>query len=898
MARERKTDRQSPRTEQEKLDEILALISDFGWTLGYFLLLLFSNFRASEDLNNPERTSSHSRFVSFFLSGASSNTNTSLQNILTAIYNHPDSSPTQTRAYGSNSATPVNDHTPMARHQMLLWSVIIVRAHIVKEATSLARATAGLHLPIARQDWETVMQFSVQTLRNCILLTAPVLYSSIVSVATSPNASLPTAPGLMGGLESSRSRDPKIVSVVVILMMVVSRNMRANFFQKVIGVWLFACSAPAHIYRVLCRVGLSVSYNTVLYTLRQLSQHSIESTKRIAAKLQFLIIFDNINRQRKFWTPSLGQQDQIMSGTAATLVELTECSPDAFDPQPVIEAQKKQLRLALTPEILYDRINQSHLSAVMALHCLNFLILHCPSLSRLSGFIIEQLRTTYAIHRMPDNIRTKTHPLSSSSINEGSAAGCRDVLNDILLRQLKLPENLVNSILIIVGGDLATIEKIRALKTLENSCPHGYPSFSWVIPLVQLWHMGWADLARIINNYWGKPATSDPSSLWYTCGLLGRKVKPGVRPEYYPALALVFDTLKADVLDCWRLILDTDHLNNHFLSLEEPPSGPQLLLIAQQLVLRWASTHAHDIAMFSNKYWEGPNKKTLNPSEIQGFRGDHCLANSILRMRDSLWHFEFNWAVADGDIGRVMQIMSVWQFTFVGGSKGSKYATELLELAAGFLYEYPEALQHALMNNWPCNLSGLPGCWFPMDLMQEHNIRELKDKSQKRDEDFDSPSFQHIVSRNVRWFSQVRSVVNSAVDLHDRSSAHGSKQSEGAANRLRTSLEREHVHYFIAGRSFGWTAKDNFMDGYDRMPAKLARFLRRNIGSELDLDDLEDSEPLFDETNTQLLEMESAPEIPAPSMFVAGQFLPGDVLDGLLDDEQLLNALPVESPEY
>jgi hypothetical protein len=338
----------------------------------------------------------------------------------------------------------------------------------------------------------------------------------------------------------------------VILMMVVSRNMRANFLQKVIGVWLFSCSAPAHVYRVLARIGLSVSYTTVLHTLLQLSKHSVASTRLIAAKLQFLIIFDNINRQRKFWAPSLGQQDRIMSGTASTLVELIECSPSAFDPKPVVEAQNKRLRLALTHDILYDRIDQAHLSSVMALHCLNFLVSRCPSLFHLSSFVTSQLRTTFAIHRMPNNTKTKTHPLSSSSINEGSAAGCRDVLNDILLHQLKLPQKLVNSILIIVGGDLGTIEKIRALKALESSCPHGYPRFAWVIPLVQLWHMGWADLARIINNYWGRPASSGPSSLWYNCGLLGRKVKPGARPEYYPALGLVFDTLEADVLDCWR----------------------------------------------------------------------------------------------------------------------------------------------------------------------------------------------------------------------------------------------------------------------------------------------------------------------------------------------------------
>lgn len=576
MGRKRKTDRRSPRTEQEKLDEVLGLLSQFGWTLGYFLLLLFSDFRASkacrEDSNLPWRTSSHYGFVSAFLSRAPVDEANGIQNILTTIYNHPDSVPTQTRAYGSNPAAPMANHTPMARYQMLLWAIMTVRVHIVKEVTSLASATAGLHLPVYRQDWESVMQFSVQAIQNCILLTAPVLYSLVLSVATSPNAIIPKASDSVDGSDNSRSRDPKIVSrtlphgqaysnwllkvsVVVILMMLVSRNMRANFFQKVIGVWLFACSAPAHIYRVLCRVGLSVSYNTVLHALRQLSQHSIQSTKCVAAKFQFLIIFDNINRQRKFWAPSLGQQDRLMSGTAATLVELMECAQGAFDPKPVLEAQKKQLRLALTPEILYDRIDQTHLSSVMAIHCLNYLVSHCPSLLDLSEFVTHELRVTYAIHRMPDNARTKTHPLSSSSINEGSAAGCRDVLNDILLRQLKLPEKLVDSILIIIGGDLGTIEKIRALKTLESSCPHGYPKFSWVIPLVQLWHMGWADLARIINNYWGKPASSDPSSLWYNCGLLGRKVKPGARPEYYLALALVFDTLEADVLDCWRFVL-------------------------------------------------------------------------------------------------------------------------------------------------------------------------------------------------------------------------------------------------------------------------------------------------------------------------------------------------------
>ncbi|QRW11529.1 transmembrane protein [Ceratobasidium sp. AG-Ba] len=124
----------------------------------------------------------------------------------------------------------------------------------------------------------------------------------------------------------------------------------------------------------------------------------------------------------------------------------------------------------------------------------------------------------------------------------------------------------------------------------------------------------------------------------------------------------------------------------------------------------------------------------------------------------------------------------VWLFTFTG-SKASKYATELLELACGFIYEFPPELKNTLMKNWLCNITGLPGCWFLMDLMQEHNILKLKTKSQRRDEDFDGPFFQDVVSRNVQWFRRMKSVVNEAVHLQDRSNSHGSAKQQGLPSK-------------------------------------------------------------------------------------------------------------------
>ena len=40
----------------------------------------------------------------------------------------------------------------------------------------------------------------------------------------------------------------------------------------------------------------------------------------------FLLIYDNINHMRHAWDPELGQKDTVLSGTAATFVEIKDCN--------------------------------------------------------------------------------------------------------------------------------------------------------------------------------------------------------------------------------------------------------------------------------------------------------------------------------------------------------------------------------------------------------------------------------------------------------------------------------------------------------------------------------------------------------------------------------------------
>ena len=55
--------------------------------------------------------------------------------------------------------------------------------------------------------------------------------------------------------------------------------------------------------------------------------------------------------------------------------------------------------------------------------------------------------------------------------------------------------------IIIIVGDQSTVEKIYTLKKFLNKCPHGYARYGWILPLIQLWHLGWSNLERIPSTY-------------------------------------------------------------------------------------------------------------------------------------------------------------------------------------------------------------------------------------------------------------------------------------------------------------------------------------------------------------------------------------------------------------
>jgi hypothetical protein len=171
----------------------------------------------------------------------------------------------------------------------------------------------------------------------------------------------------------------------------------------------------------------------------------------------------------------------------------------------------------------------------------------------------------------------------------------------------------------------------------------------------------------------------------------------------------------------------------------------------------------------------------------------------------------------------------VWTFTFPGCGK-NKYANELLEIACNFQFEYSNDLQITVLNNWLCKLIREGGVWFPMDLMQEKNIKLLKKASERRDASFDDSFYQDVVSYNIRAFLKARETMKSAVGVGRTGGRHKRKQKEAAMKELAATMTERQLHKFRAGHDLGYNANDDFSAGYVKLSGgKVKEFIKRTM---------------------------------------------------------------------
>lgn len=87
----------------------------------------------------------------------------------------------------------------------------------------------------------------------------------------------------------------------------------ATAFPTLVGVILFVTGAPLRAFRVLSRLGVSVSYHTTMDRLRTLADDASRRIRALGrlvkdAPPSFLVLWDNVNKQHHAWQTTLSNQ--------------------------------------------------------------------------------------------------------------------------------------------------------------------------------------------------------------------------------------------------------------------------------------------------------------------------------------------------------------------------------------------------------------------------------------------------------------------------------------------------------------------------------------------------------------------------------------------------------------
>ncbi|KAK6966697.1 hypothetical protein R3P38DRAFT_3466289, partial [Favolaschia claudopus] len=209
---------------------------------------------------------------------------------------------------------------------------------------------------------------------------------------------------------------------------------------------------------------------------------------------------------------------------------------------------------------------------------------------------------------------------------------------------------------------------------------------------------------------------------------------------------------------------------------------------------------------------------------------DQVLISLCHFMRVTFWYMELCSATAEGDIGRVFEVIKVLRFSF-WGAHSTNYGNELLELACNFLYEFSDDLKLAVWNNYLANPSGLLGHWLELDLLQEHFNFWIKRLFNSKSHDFDGRHLSEAVGLNIAGISKLRETFPGLFGLKRNGQRHTNTSTIHDINKLGGHFRNNHILEYEAGRDQPYVVKNEFGLGHAKlMEGQLTIFLNRTAG--------------------------------------------------------------------
>lgn len=525
-------------------------------------------------------------------------------------------------------------------------------------------------------------------------------------------------------------------------------------------------------------------------------------------------------------------------GLAATYCELKGVNPRALDLEDKLRRVLQNERASLTTDHFLSFIDVPHINLVYGLHWMRVLVNYVPELVHMKAQVNDMFRTRVKKTCIPEG-PTPVYPLSSSGKCETVTTELKDAMHDFLA-QVGQSEDEYLRRLVLVGGDGLTFQRLLEVQKYLQFHTDDLESLRLLEPILAVWHTEWTDVSRIYETFWDSLLSPDPSTLGHSAAVIGRPGPSNLKKvDYYTGIDLMYTVLDARMLDCWRIHLGGGNdIFKHFVDLAASNNLPDIHTIetaAHTLHHMYSSTRAMHCALSdttkstswtatvplgsrwtphtSNPTSAAPSQSTKQPDTAgRNKKGDRVLSNTIGFMRDAILSREVSYAIAEGDAGRVYEIMKVMLFSF-SGSSHTKYCTYLLEVITRFELESSLELREAILKTTLINLTGRPGSCIAADIMQEYFNRLLEAIVEKKGLNYGDTFARRILSPNLGHFARIKLNLRSGVGLAPRSGRHTAPHTDPEIRKLLHTYLTTELHTRRPGRVYQDVDRDNFSQG-------------------------------------------------------------------------------------
>ncbi|KAG8944356.1 hypothetical protein FRC04_002015 [Tulasnella sp. 424] len=569
----------------------------------------------------------------------------------------------------------------------------------------------------------------------------PTLWSLLDGVAQRPRARL-----------ENTEKDPSMMLVVVLGQLSYSRSTHNNWMQQVLSVFLEGIGVPTRAFELMHQIGLTLSLKWSQNAVGTLSQDNLTRMAQDLLDHAFFMSGDNVNIRERVFSQRLHNRNRFDSGTAVTLF-ITQQPPLRSD----LAAEYRRLHgqhATIGYPDFYDRDALIRLQNLKEYHILNVLLT-----SPLAASGPSNAMKMYVI---------KTMKIDQASL-EGNVQWVMEAVKQIGYGgTLDAKKTLATSTIIPIVGDELThkcLRRIRRLRGRDHNCLERFDFtdqvFGWFhaeMALAQaLWqlHSGsrlGTGLSRDVSllkriHFPGrreKGAQTDfdgtddrreeqaSASAKNDTKAKGPTAKEASQICYHDLDELIHHSFTGHVLAVWVKeagVSDLDGLKTW------NPAPEELVQLKKKILNDYASTRAlpkgkpEDLNRLTKAQKKAAEEAKSNddPDATESAKNQAAIFfNSARFMRDALNYITLRAAIRAGDV-RVMEDMLPILALFFKGSGRPKYAILMLEEMQRLKNEYPaEYREWRLKHCWVVSGTGRPGDFYPVDLAQEHNNRDLK----------------------------------------------------------------------------------------------------------------------------------------------------------------------------